>query len=81
MKFKTIILIALAVLITILTIQNVQEVEVNILFWNLSSPLIAVIFIMLAAGFLVGYLVKSIGKKSQKGQLPQEKDKVLLEKK
>ena len=76
MNFKTIIIIVLAIIVTILTIQNIHEVELNILFWKGAPSLIVVIFIMLGLGFAAGYFLKSMGKISKKEKSPNDTIKI-----
>ena len=65
---RTIALISLAAFVMLLSLQNLQAVIVNFLFWDMSLPLIVLIFIVLLAGFVAGYLFSVIQeKKSRRG--------------
>ena len=61
--------VAAAILILIVVLQNSQEVDFNLLFVNTSAPLILllVVFTLLGAG--IGYLVPIVrrGRKDPKG--------------
>jgi uncharacterized integral membrane protein len=54
MSSKSLIFIVLIVIVVILSLQNTQSVTVNILFWDVSYPLIVLFYIMLGVGFLIG---------------------------
>jgi uncharacterized integral membrane protein len=45
----------LVALVVIVALQNSQEVDVDVLFVNVSAPLIVVILLAAAAGALIGY--------------------------
>jgi len=60
MKPKTISIIVLVVFITILSMQNTQPVVFKILFWEPDFPLIILIFIAIAIGFVAGYIANSV---------------------
>ncbi|OHD69208.1 MAG: hypothetical protein A2W19_06375 [Spirochaetes bacterium RBG_16_49_21] len=62
MNAKSIIIIVLVVLITILSMQNTQSVVVNMLFWQATYPLIILMYILLGIGFAAGYLARSVFK-------------------
>lgn len=66
MKPKTILIIAIVVLMTIFAMQNTDEVVVNILFWHPGLPLILMILLFLGAGFVAGYLVGGIAQVKKK---------------
>jgi uncharacterized integral membrane protein len=60
MKPKTIIIIVLVIIITILSMQNTHPVIVNILFWQPDFPLILLILIAIGIGFVAGYFTNSL---------------------
>jgi uncharacterized integral membrane protein len=60
MKPKTIMIIVLVIVITILSMQNTQPVILKILFWQPEFPLIILIFIALSIGFVAGYFTNSL---------------------
>jgi len=47
---------ALVVLVLVVALQNSQEVKVNILFLNVSAPLIVILLVTAAICALIGYL-------------------------
>ena len=53
--WKTYALVAAAVLLAILILQNLQEVEVRFLFVNTTIPLIFALLIVGALGALIGW--------------------------
>lgn len=65
MKVKTIIIIALTILIVIFALQNTEVVEVRLWFWNLQIPRALLIFCCLAVGVIIGLMVPS-SKKEEK---------------
>lgn len=66
MKPKTIIIIVLTILLTILVFQNTHSVVVNVFFWEPDFPLIILIILAMGAGFGLGYFSKNIIKMIQK---------------
>lgn len=60
MKPKTIVVIVLVVLLTILSMQNTQPVVIKVLFWEPTVPLIILIFIAIGIGFIAGYIISSV---------------------
>lgn len=51
--------IAILGLLTLFTLQNVVTVEVTFLFWTLTLPRAILLFLVFAAGVLVGWILKS----------------------
>lgn len=47
---------ALAALVAIVALQNSQQVDVDVLFVNVSAPLIVVILAAVGVGALIGYV-------------------------
>lgn len=66
MKPKTIFIIVIVVLLTIFAMQNTHAIVVNLLFWHPDFPLIIMILMLLAAGFVAGYLVGGIAQVKKK---------------
>ncbi|MGM0442472.1 MAG: lipopolysaccharide assembly protein LapA domain-containing protein [Elusimicrobiota bacterium] len=54
MQKKQIVLIGIFILILIFMVQNTQSAVINLLFWNLSIPIILLIAIILVIGILSG---------------------------
>jgi uncharacterized integral membrane protein len=66
MKPQTIVSLVIGLLITILVIQNTHSVALKIFFWQPEIPLVILIAIVLAVGFIAGMFVKSIAGSSLK---------------
>ncbi len=66
MKPKTIVIIVLTILLTILVFQNTHSVVVNIFFWEPDFPLIILIIIAMGIGFGAGFFSKNIAGMIQK---------------
>lgn len=59
MHLKIILLVMVACLALVFTIQNVVAVTVSIFFWEISLSLALLIFFILAAGFIGGWFLHS----------------------
>jgi len=59
MHFKLFLSLALAGLAVLFVIQNVAVVEVRFLLWGLHMTLSVMIFLLFAAGLIVGWLLHS----------------------
>jgi uncharacterized integral membrane protein len=59
MNFKLIAGLVIICLIAILIIQNAAIVEIQVLFWTITMSQVLLMFILLAIGILVGWLLKS----------------------
>lgn len=46
---------ALVALVLVVALQNSQEVQVDVLFLNMSAPLIVILLVAVAIGALIGY--------------------------
>jgi uncharacterized integral membrane protein len=46
---------ALVALVLVVALQNSQEVQVDVLFLNVSAPLIVILLVAVAIGALIGY--------------------------
>ena len=68
MKIKTIIVIVIAVIITIFSLQNSEITEVRFFFWKLTLSKILLILGSFVVGVLIGILVsiknKTAGRKN-----------------
>ncbi|HOT43411.1 MAG TPA: LapA family protein [Spirochaetota bacterium] len=60
MKPKTIALIVMTILLTILVIQNTHSIALHIFFWAPEFPLIIVIIIIMGAGFGLGFFARNL---------------------
>jgi len=59
MHLKIILIVIVACLALVFTIQNVTAVTVSIFFWEFSLSLALLIFFMLILGFLIGWFLHS----------------------
>ncbi len=62
-NLKTILVVVLAVLSFVVLIQNTEVVTLRFLFWELSVSRIILIPFMMIIGFVLGYIVATLGKK------------------
>jgi uncharacterized integral membrane protein len=60
MSRKIIVLIILAIIFVILIVQNSKPIEVEIFFWTIYMSQIIIFFIILAIGFIGGYIVAKL---------------------
>lgn len=58
MKAKTFFVVFLTVLITVVMMQNMDEVKFNVLFWNLYLPKIVILTSVAAVGIILGYILR-----------------------
>ena len=67
-QWKRWVLVAAAILVLIVVLQNSQEVDFNLLFVNTSAPLILLLLVFTLIGAAIGYLVPIVrrGRKEQK---------------
>ncbi|MBN1383734.1 MAG: LapA family protein [Elusimicrobia bacterium] len=59
MIFKLILSLILSGLAVLFIVQNVVDVNIRFLFWNLSISLALFMFCLLAIGIIVGWLLHS----------------------
>ncbi len=64
MKFKTIVVLAIIVLIVIIFIQNTEVVEFKIFFWKLQMSRIILMPGILLVGFIIGYITAKINRRN-----------------
>ncbi len=57
MKAKSMSALIIAVVLLLIMLQNTQNVTVRLLFWEVILPQIFLIFLTLAFGLLLGYLI------------------------
>lgn len=60
LPIKLYIGIALLLLITVFTVQNAETVEIRLFFWTISISRALMIFIVLAAGVMVGWILATL---------------------
>ena len=54
---KLIVVLALAVLLVVLVIQNTTTVEVKLLFWTITGSVVLLVSVVGVLGFLLGVMV------------------------
>jgi len=59
MKIKLGISLALAFLVFVFIAQNTEMVQVRVFLWPIEMSLVLLVFIMLAAGIIIGWLLNS----------------------
>jgi len=59
-RLHLILVITLLALVGIFALQNIVAVEVRFLFWGFSMPRSLLIFVVLAVGVLVGWVLSSV---------------------
>lgn len=64
MKPKTIIILILVILAVVVVLQNTEIVTLQLFFWKISMSRIIFISFLLLAGFIIGFLVAKLVKRS-----------------
>ncbi|HBH86994.1 MAG TPA: DUF1049 domain-containing protein [Syntrophaceae bacterium] len=59
MNLTIILMVIVACLALVFTVQNVAAVTVSIFFWDISLSLSLLIFFILAIGFIIGWFLHS----------------------
>ncbi len=59
-------------LVVLFTLQNVVTVEVSFLFWTVKLPRAILLFVVLAIGILLGWILKSVHRHPQPPEQPPE---------
>ncbi len=59
MHFKLVLSLILTSIIILFVIQNVEVVEISFLFWSLAMSRALLLFFVLAAGIIIGWLMHS----------------------
>ena len=59
-KWRILVSAVLIVLVMIFAVQNAADVEIRLLFWEVSFPRSLLIFLMLLIGIVVGWLSRSV---------------------
>jgi len=59
MKAKTLFVIILTVLITVILMQNMDEVKFKVLFWELYLPKLVILTGVIFIGIILGLLLRS----------------------
>ena len=66
-QVKWIVLMVLAGLLTIFTVQNVEVVEVRLLFWSLEMSRAIMLLAVLAIGMVLGWHAGGLGRGRRPG--------------
>ena len=66
MRPKFIIVLVLIALFLIILIQNIQVVTLQLFFWKVGMPQIILIPLIMAIGFVVGFVVSKVTGKQRK---------------
>jgi uncharacterized integral membrane protein len=65
-------MVVLIALVLIVALQNSQKVKVDVLFLNVSAPLIVILLVTAAIGALIGYLAPVV-RRHRRAERPKEK--------
>jgi len=65
MKPKTIIILILIILSSIVLLQNTHQVTFRVLFWEVSISSLILLTFMVLFGFIIGYITAKLEKKSK----------------
>ena len=65
MKIKTIIILLLLLVFTIILFQNLEVVSVQLLFWNFEMPRVILFPLTLLLGIIIGFLLSGTRKKKK----------------
>jgi len=57
-KLGNILIITLVIIVTIISMANLQPVTFNLLFFSFEIPLIILLYLLLITGFSAGYIIK-----------------------
>ena len=75
MKFKTIIILLLLLVFTIILFQNLEKVSIQLLFWEFEMvPLFILFPLTLFLGVIIGFLLSSSRKKKKQQKDNNEED-------
>jgi len=58
MSPRHIVALVLVVLLVVVAVQNLEDASFDVLFWNVTMPLVVLIAVFGLGGFLVGWLVR-----------------------
>jgi putative membrane protein len=66
MSVRAILSLVLLVLVGVFTLQNTEVVTVRFLLWQVSLSRALLIFIVLAIGVMVGWVLAGVGRRRQR---------------
>ncbi|MFW5769979.1 MAG: LapA family protein [Spirochaetota bacterium] len=72
MRAKSIIILIIVGVVVILSAQNTGSVQLEILVWQFSLPLILLIYGVLFTGFIVGLIYGSISRRDKTKKKPKK---------
>lgn len=67
-KLKTALILVMALLFVLVTLQNAALVELKILWWSFQMSQIALILLVFGIGFLIGHMVSSLNRRRKKAK-------------
>jgi uncharacterized integral membrane protein len=67
MSPRHIVALVIVVLLVIVALQNLDDQQLDILFWDVTMPLVVLIAVFGLGGFLVGWLVRGRKEKRERG--------------
>ena len=70
MKTKNIVILVLLILFFIILVQNTSVVTLRLFFWQIGASQIILIPIIMAIGFIIGYLVAKVTGKQPNRKRP-----------
>lgn len=62
---RTLALVAITVLVTIFSVQNLASTEVVFLTWSIHAPRALIYFLLFALGLATGFLIRALQPKRQ----------------
>jgi uncharacterized integral membrane protein len=62
---RTLALVAITVLVTIFSVQNLASTEVVFLTWSIHAPRALIYFLLFALGLATGFLIRALRPKRQ----------------
>jgi uncharacterized integral membrane protein len=62
---RTIWIVFLSVTATLFCVQNLATIEVAFLTWSISAPRAVIFFVLLTAGFMLGFLANALRPQSK----------------
>lgn len=79
MKIKNILLVVFIGLLIIISTQNIQEVNVKLVFWEINISLIVLIYVNFVISFALGVMYSGMRRayKTRKEKKKQKKEKKL----
>lgn len=63
-SWRLIVVLVLLALALVFTLQNAASVEVRLLFWGVTLPRSALIFVVLAVGAVIGWFLRGFMRRS-----------------